>query len=76
MAVSCYNCEYLLNILEEQFVLNGGDYEWIIGGLKACDPKVAKFAQLNELLAFLPFKLSVEHVQSLLRDSDGPVWSF
>ena len=76
MAVSCYNCEYLLNILEEQFVLNGGDYEWIIGGLKVCDPKVAMFAELNELLAFLPFKLSVEHVQPLLRGPDGPVWSF
>jgi hypothetical protein len=25
MAVSCFNCTYLMNILEEQFVLNGGD---------------------------------------------------
>jgi hypothetical protein len=25
MAVSCYECEYLLKILEEQFLLNSGD---------------------------------------------------
>jgi len=25
MAASCYQCEYLLNILEENFVLQGGN---------------------------------------------------
>lgn len=33
MAVSCYHCDYLLNILEEQFVLEGGDLKWITEGL-------------------------------------------
>lgn len=33
MAVSCYHCDYLLNILEEQFVLEGGDLTWISEGL-------------------------------------------
>jgi hypothetical protein len=44
MAVICYNCEYLLNILEEHFVLNGGNLDWITIGLKAVDPRIAKFA--------------------------------
>jgi len=38
MAVSCYNCEYLINILEENFVLNGGNIDWISNGLKVVDP--------------------------------------
>lgn len=37
MAVSCYSCEYLLNILEEHFILNGGNLDWITGGLKFVD---------------------------------------
>ena len=52
MAVSCFNCVYLINILEEQFVLSGGDLKWITQGLEACPIRVAKFAELNEILAF------------------------
>jgi hypothetical protein len=52
MAVSCFDCDYLLNILEEQFVLSGGKIEWITEGLKSVDPRVALFAEINEVLAF------------------------
>lgn len=67
MAVSCFNCDYLLNILEEQFVLCGGNIEWITHGLKAVDPRVAKFAEINEILAFVPWKLNSKHVEFLLK---------
>jgi len=62
MAVSCFNCEYMLNILEEQFVLNGGNLEWITGGLKRVDPRLAKFAEINEILAFKPWQLQLKHI--------------
>lgn len=52
MAVSCFNCDYLLNILEEQFVLSGGNIEWITEGLKTVDSRVALFSDINEILAF------------------------
>lgn len=55
MAVSCYNCGYLLSILEVQFVLNGGDIQWISNGLKKADPRCTKFAIVNEVLAFAPW---------------------
>ena len=29
MAVSCYDCDYLLKVQEEQFVMNGGDINWL-----------------------------------------------
>ena len=40
MAVSCYQCEYLLCILQEQFILNEGPIEWLVQGLTAVDPKI------------------------------------
>ena len=43
MAVSCYHCDYLLNMLEEEFVLEGGDLTWITEGLQRVDPRLARF---------------------------------
>jgi sestrin len=51
MAVSCYDCEYLMFLLTEQFILHGGDIEWITLGLKSVDPKLQRIATLNEVLA-------------------------
>ena len=77
MAVSCYNCEYLLNILEEHFVLNGGNLAWITGGLKAVDASVLKFAEVNEILAYKPWNLNARHIELLLeKDENGSSWSF
>lgn len=55
MAVSCYDCDYLLKILEEQFMLSGGNIEWLQRGLEAVDPKLRGIARLNELLAHKPW---------------------
>ncbi len=63
MAVSCYNCEYLLKIQEEQFILNGGDPKWLKKGLKAVDPKLAHIANLNELLAHKPWTIDSELIK-------------
>jgi hypothetical protein len=52
MAVSCFNCDYLINILEENFLMNGGNSDWITQGLKAVDPRVTRFAEINEILAY------------------------
>lgn len=52
MAISLYNCEYLLQILQEQFLLAGGPLEWLLFGLKKVDPKIARIAELNEVIAF------------------------
>lgn len=40
MAVSLYQNEYLLYILQEQFLLAGGPLEWLIFGLKKVDTKL------------------------------------
>ena len=40
MAVSCYQNYYLIKILEEQFLLNGGNIEWLTDGLKKVHKKL------------------------------------
>jgi hypothetical protein len=40
MAVSLYDSEYLLKILEEQFLLYGGDVTWLTEGFKKVDQKL------------------------------------
>jgi len=62
MAVSCYKCEYLLYILQEQFLLNGGPLEWLIFGLEKVDPKIRRLGEVNEILAFKPWSINQEHI--------------
>lgn len=57
MAVSNYECEYLLGVLEYLFVLRGGNIKWINEGLKAVDSRIALFAEVSEIMAFIPWML-------------------
>jgi hypothetical protein len=41
------------------------------------DPRVAKFAEINEILAYVPWKLETKHIEILLKkDINEPSWSF
>ena len=62
MAVSCYRCEYLLILLMEQFILAGGPLEWLLLGLEAVDPKIARLARLNEKMAFRPWAITMDDI--------------
>ena len=62
MAVSCYQCDYLLNLLEEQFILEGGDLNAISDGLSRVDQSLARFSELNEILAFRPWAMQTNHL--------------
>jgi hypothetical protein len=70
MAVSCYECEYLIKILEEQFLLYGGDVEWLLHGLKKADKKLERLAELNELLAYKPWIISASHIEFLVKSKE------
>jgi hypothetical protein len=58
MAVSCHRSHYLMVQLREQFLLSGGDIEWIIFGLDRVDPKIRRIAKLNEMMAFRSWEIS------------------
>ena len=69
MAVSCYECEYLLKILEEQFLLYGGDVKWLTDGLKIVDKKLQMISELNEVMAFRPWILNSMHIEALTQSA-------
>jgi hypothetical protein len=76
MAVSCYKCDYLLNLLEEQFVQQGGNLEWLADGLAGADKNLIKFAEINELLAFKPWVVNDKIIEKLLaKDENGFSWN-
>lgn len=76
MAISCYECEYLLKLLEEQFLLNGGDVEWLTKGLKKIDRKLEKLAEYNEFLAYKPWVITHSMVENLIKAEDHNLaWS-
>jgi hypothetical protein len=68
MAVSCYECEYLLCILQEQFILNEGPIEWLVHGLQAIDPKIERIAPFNEVLAYKPWTINKSHFEFLMKE--------
>lgn len=70
MAVSCYDCEYLVKILEEQFLLYGGDVAWLMHGLKKADKKLERLGELNELLAFKPWIISASHIENMVKGEE------
>lgn len=69
MAVSCYECEYLLKLLEEQFLLYGGDVQWLRCGLKIVDKKLQMLCELNEMMAFRPWVLNSMHLEALTQSA-------
>lgn len=57
-------------------MLCGGNIDWIRYGLKVVDPRIAKFAEINEVMAYMPWRLSLKHMEVLLsKDSDCPGWN-
>jgi hypothetical protein len=65
MAASVYECESLVNIVEEQFIIIGGDPQWLVQGLQAVDPKLQALAELNELFAFKPWIIDEDNITYL-----------
>ena len=76
MAVSCYQCEYLLHILQEQFLLAGGPLNWLIFGLEKVDPKLKRIAFLNEKLAYKPWSITKEDFALLIKEGEDPSYNW
>ena len=74
MAVSLYDSEYLLKILEEQFLLYGGDVTWLTEGFKKVYHKLQRVGDLNEIVAFRPWSLELPAIIENLASGDNS-WS-
>ena len=65
MAVSTMKNEFLLRLLEEEFLDNGGDINWLIIGLDVIPNKLKKLSNFNDILCHQPWNLNEEIVKSL-----------
>ena len=63
MAASTIRNEYLLRTLEGEFLINGGDEDWLILGLEGAPEKLKKLQILNNILAHQPWKLNEKHIK-------------
>lgn len=66
MAVSTIKSDYLLSLLQNQFLLSGGEESWIIGGLEMVPEKLKCLAKINNILAHQPWKLQLKDIKEIL----------
>uniref|UniRef100_A0AAV1TFN7 Uncharacterized protein n=1 Tax=Peronospora matthiolae TaxID=2874970 RepID=A0AAV1TFN7_9STRA len=74
MGASELRCHYLADLQQYNFVVNGGDSDWI-KGLDYVPPKLFRLHELSSLLAHRPWLLTAEHVAELLRSDQDDSWS-
>ncbi|RLN37428.1 hypothetical protein BBJ28_00014079 [Nothophytophthora sp. Chile5] len=74
MAAAELRCHYLADLQQYNFVVNGGDGEWI-KGLDYVPPKLFRLHELSSLLAHRPWLLTADHVAELLRSDQDDSWS-
>lgn len=73
MAASELRCNYIADLQQYYFIVNGGDYDWI-KGIEYVPPKLFRLNELSSLLAHRPWLITVDHVAELL-SSDKDSWS-
>lgn len=74
MGASELRCHYLADLQQYDFIVNGGEGEWI-KGLDYVPPKLFRLHELSSLLAHRPWLLTAEHVAELLRSDQDDSWS-
>jgi hypothetical protein len=68
MAVSTIRCEYLLRELELQFLVKGGDINWLNNGLSEIPSKLKKLEKINNILAHQPWTLKIQDLNEIYVD--------
>ncbi|CAG8505229.1 16231_t:CDS:2 [Funneliformis caledonium] len=66
MAASQHKCQYIVSKLTSDFLINGGDANWLLG-LQYAPQKIRNLATLNAILAHQPWRLQASHIGALVR---------
>lgn len=66
----------MLNILEDLFLINGGNKEWLIHGLKKVPDKLSRLANFNNIMAHQPWKLQTSIIKDIYKEHNNSSWSF
>ncbi|CAH1407802.1 unnamed protein product [Nezara viridula] len=72
MAAGRHQCSYLINHQKQEFLLQGGDQNWL-RGLTHIPQKLRDLYEINKILAHRPWLLNKTHIQKLTKGSDS--WS-
>lgn len=71
MAASQHKCRYIVSKLTDDFLIHGGNIDWL-QGLQHTPTKIRKLAKLNTILAHQPWRLQPSDIGELARGSPNP----
>ncbi|EXX67033.1 PA26-domain-containing protein [Rhizophagus irregularis] len=71
MAASQFKCQYIVSILTNDFLMYGGNIDWL-QGLHRVPAKIRNLATLNTILANQPWRLGPSHIGALVKRSQNP----
>ncbi|XP_070182129.1 sestrin-1-like isoform X1 [Littorina saxatilis] len=72
MAAARHQCVYLVRLHAQEFLLQGGDAQWL-RGLEYAPQKLRNLCEVNNILAHRPWLLNKNHIEKLTRGND--TWS-
>ncbi len=75
MSASTNKCEFLFRHLEAEFLLNGGDENWLIYGLEIVPEKLRKLEKINNILAHQPWKLEEIDILEIYVKTNPNYWN-
>jgi hypothetical protein len=74
MAASRHQCDYLIALQENEFILAGGDASWL-KGIAHAPKKLQSLCELNALLAHQPWLITRNHISALTAGAGADSWS-
>uniref|UniRef100_V5I9F8 Sestrin n=1 Tax=Anoplophora glabripennis TaxID=217634 RepID=V5I9F8_ANOGL len=72
MAAGRHQCSYLITLQKQEFLLQGGDHNWL-KGLNYIPQKLRNLYDINKILAHRPWLLNKSHIEKLTKGKDS--WS-
>ncbi|KAH1002887.1 hypothetical protein HUJ04_008921 [Dendroctonus ponderosae] len=66
MAAGRHQCSYLIALQKQEFLLQGGDQNWL-RGLKCIPQKLRNLYDINKILAHRPWLLHTSHIEKLTK---------
>ena len=61
-AAGRHKCSYLINLQKQEFLLQGGESNWL-KGLKAIPQKLRDLYDINKILAHRPWLMNKSHIE-------------
>lgn len=73
MAAARHKCSYLVHLMEQQFLLEGGSQSWL-SGIEHAPAKLRNLSQLNKFLAHAPWLVTADLIKSLMEGKWDERW--